>query len=178
MIRKTVLASAAAAALVTIGGAAPAWAAPVLEFTTGTEEAAGALENASAGWSFTTTQAVNVTALDAFDPTGTGAGGVRLYTASGTVLASVAVTTSDPKEGSPISFYSAAISPVSLAANTKYYIAEDLAATTMAYVDVTGLTTSTGITYDGVVAAAGLGQDPTSDATMGMFTNGILGREF
>src|SRR5271169_2637498 len=79
MKRKALLASAAIAALVTIGGAGPGWAGPVLEFSalsTGTPGFA-----ASAGWSFTTKQAVKVTALDAFDPTGTGAGGVRLYTA-------------------------------------------------------------------------------------------------
>jgi len=69
--------------------------------------------DASAGWSLKTNQAITVAALDAFDPTGNGtAGAVRLYNASGTVLASATVTTSDPKEGSPISFYSHAISPV------------------------------------------------------------------
>jgi hypothetical protein len=102
MVKKTLLASAAIAALVTIGGAHPGWALPVLEFSSGTVMAADGLAPASAGWSFTTNQAVNVTALDAFDPTGTGAGGVRLYTGSGTVLASATVTTSDNQEGSPI----------------------------------------------------------------------------
>jgi hypothetical protein len=109
MVRRTLLASGAIAALVTVGGAGSGWAGPVLQFSalsTGTPGFA-----ASAGWSFITNEAVKVTALDAFDPTGTGAGGVRLYTASGTVLASVKVTTSDPKQGSPISFYSAAITP-------------------------------------------------------------------
>jgi len=181
MMKNTVLAAAAMAALVTIGGAAPAWAAPVLQFTSGTAAAAGALAPASAGWSFTTgSQGVSVTALDAFDPTGTGAGGVRLYTAGGTVLASATVTTSDPQEGTaPSVFHSHALTtPVSLAANTMYFIAEDLAAATMAYVNVTGLTTGTGITYDGVVAAANFGQNPTTDATMGMFTNGIFGPNF
>lgn len=178
-MKKTLLASVAMAALVTIGGAGPGRALPVLEFSSGTVMAADGLAPASAGWSFTTNQAVNVTALDAFDPTGTGAGGVRLYNASGTVLASATVTTGDSQEGSPIKFYSAPLtSPVSLAANTTYYIAEDLASTTMAYVDVTGLTTTSGIKYDGVVAAAGLGMNPTSDATMGMFSNGIFGPNF
>ena len=181
MIKKTLLASAAMAALVISGTAGPAWAAPVLQFTSGTKTTAGQLAPASAGWSFTTgSQGVSVTALDAFDSTGTGAGGVRLYTAGGTVLASATVTNSDPLEGTlPSQFHSHALTtPVSLAANTMYFIAEDLAAATMGYVDVTGLTTTNGITYDGVVAAQTFGQNPTTDATMGMFTNGIFGPNF
>ena len=176
MKRKALLASAAIAALVTIGGAGPGWAGPVLEFSalsTGTPGFA-----ASAGWSFTTKQAVKVTALDAFDPTGAGAGGVRLYAASGTVLASATVKTSDPKEGSPILFYSAAITPVSLMADTTYYIAEDLSNTTTANGNVTGLMTASAIKYGGEVAAAAQGMNPTTDATMGMFSPGIFGPDF
>jgi hypothetical protein len=76
-------------------------------------------------------------------------------------------------------FYSHTLTtPVPLAANTTYYIAEDLASTTMAYVDVTGLTTTPEIKYDSVVAAAGLDMKPTTDATMGMFSNGIFGPNF
>jgi hypothetical protein len=176
MIRKTFLAAAATAAVMTIGGAGSGWAGPVLQFSalsTGTPGFA-----ASAGWSFITNEAVKVTALDAFDPTGTGAGGVRLYTASGTVLASAKVTTSDPKQGSPISFYSAAITPVSLKADMTYYIAEDLGSTTTANGNVTGLMTVSAIKYGSEVAAAGQGMDPTTDATMGMFSPGIFGPNF
>lgn len=176
MIRKTVLASAATAALVTIGGAGPGWAGPVLEFSALSTAPAGFA--ASAGWSFTTNQAVKVTALDAFDPTGTGAGGVRLYNAAGKVLAIAKVTTSDPKQGSPILFYSAAISPLSLAAKTTYYIAEDLSSTTPANGNVTGLMTVAAIKYGSEVAAAGQGMDPMTDATMGMFSPGIFGPNF
>lgn len=107
-------------------------AGPVLEFSPGSLRPGE--EPGTAGWSFTTNRAVTVTALDAFDPTGAGtAGAVRLYTAGGTVLASTTVTTSDPQEGSPVSFYSHAISPVSLLANTTYFIAEDFGSTTQAY---------------------------------------------
>ena len=99
-MKKTLLASVAIAALTTIGGAGPARAV-VLEFSAVSAAAAGF--DASAGWSFATTEKISVTALDAFDPTGDGAAGtVRLYTAGGTVLASARVTTKDPKEGSPI----------------------------------------------------------------------------
>ena len=79
----------------------------------------------SAGWEFTTNQAIAVNALDAYDPTGTGS--VRLYNSVGTVLASATVTASDPTEGTPILFYSHAIAPVTLAANTSYFIAQDFA---------------------------------------------------
>ena len=88
-----ILAAGAISVLVTIGGAGSGWATPVLEFTGGTVGLAGF--NATAGWSFTTNQAVDLTALDAFDPKGTGAGGVRLYNAAGTVLASATITTND-----------------------------------------------------------------------------------
>jgi hypothetical protein len=176
-MKKTLLASVAIAALTTIGGAGPARAV-VLEFSAVSAAAAGF--DASAGWSFATTEKISVTALDAFDPTGDGAAGtVRLYTAGGTVLASARVTTKDPKEGSPIMFYSAKLSkPIVLAANTTYFIAEDIGTATMANGNVTGLKTTTGITYKVEVAAMGQGQNPTTDATMGMFSPGIFGPNF
>jgi hypothetical protein len=94
---------------------------------------------------------------------------VRLYNAGGTVLASAKVTTSDPQEGSPISFYSHAITPVLLAANTAYFIAEDIASvSTLAYIAATGLTTNPPITYHGGVSALGQGQNPTTDALGGI----------
>jgi Domain of unknown function (DUF4082)/PEP-CTERM motif len=176
-MKKTLLASVAIAALTTIGGAAPACAGVVaLQFSK--LDTAPAMEDSSAGWSFTATERIRVTALDAFDPTGAGAGTVRLYTAKGTVLASAKVTTKDPQDGSPIKFYSAALkTPLVLAAGT-YFIAEDLAATTIANGTVSGLTTTTGIKYLVEVAAAGQGKDPTTDATMGMFSPGIFGPNF
>ena len=176
-MKKTLLASVAIAALTTIGGAAPACAAVVaLQFSAVSAAPAGFV--ASAGWSFTTTEKITVTALDAFDPTGTGAGTVRLYTAS-KLLASATVTNKDPQDGSPIKFFSAALkTPLVLAAGT-YFIAEDLATTTMANGNVTGLkTSSAAIKYDGEVAIAGQGKDPTTDATMGMFSPGIFGPNF
>jgi hypothetical protein len=127
MMKKILSAAVAIAVLVTVGSAGVAWAGPVLEFTpTVTGELSSG--DQSFGWSFTTNKAIAVTALDALDPTGSGtAGTVRLYNGSGTVLASARVLTSDPREGSPL-FYSQAISPVSLAANTTYCIAEDTSA--------------------------------------------------
>ena len=177
MIRKTLLAAGAISVLVTIGGAGSGWATPVLEFTGGTVGPAGF--DATAGWSFTTKQAVDVTALDAFDPKGTGAGGVRLYNAAGTVLANATVTTNDKQEGSPIKFYTAPLAKqVLLTADTTYYIAEDIATTTNAYGNVTSLITNSAITYGAEVAAMGQGLKPTTDATMGMFSPGIFGPNF
>jgi hypothetical protein len=175
MMKKTLLASAALAALMTIGASGTRAAVLALQFSAVSAAPAGFI--ASAGWSFTTTERISVTALDAFDPTGAGAGTVRLYTAS-KLLATATVTTSDKQEGSPIKFFSAPLkTPVVLAAGT-YFIAEDLATTTMANGNVSGLTTIKGITFDGEVAAAGQGKDPTTDATMGMFSPGIFGPNF
>jgi hypothetical protein len=177
-MKTTLLASAAIVALTTIGGTGPAWAVVALEFSKLDTAPAGF--DASAGWSFTTNEKITVTALDAFDPTGDGsAGTVRLYNASGTVLGSAKVTTSDPKEGSPIMFFTAKLSkPIVLAAKTTYFIAEDLGTATLANATVTGLTTSSAIKYDVEVAAMGQGKNPTTDATEGMFSPGIFGPNF
>jgi hypothetical protein len=129
----------------TIGGTGPAWAVVALQFSALSTGTPGF--DASAGWSFTTNEKISVTALDAFDPNGDGAAGtVRLYNASGTVLASAKVTTTDPKEGSPIMFFSAKLSkPLMLAAKTTYFIAEDLGTATTANGNVSGMTTSSAI---------------------------------
>ncbi len=110
----------------------------------------------TAGWSFTTNSAITVTALDAFDPTGTGL--VQLYNAGGNILASANLSTSDPVEGSPTPFYTQSVAPVLLAADTKYFIAEDMCAVTgsscaspgtTAYSRVLDLTVDPAISYDG-----------------------------
>ena len=165
----------AVAALLAIGNTVSVQAAPVLEFDSGSGVVFGV--DASAGWQFTTNQAITVDALDAFDPTGTGS--VRLYNAVGTVLASTTVTTGDPSEGTPILFYSQAIAPVTLAANTTYFIAQDLAAlSTVAYGNANGVTTVSEITYEGGVGARGLGQTPTTDQTGGSFEPAFFGPDF
>ena len=76
---------------------------PVIEFDPANATKFGFVPDVTAGWSFTTNSAITVTALDAFDPTGTGL--VRLYDASGDILASANLSTSDPVEGSPTPFY-------------------------------------------------------------------------
>jgi hypothetical protein len=87
---------------------------------------------------------------------------LRLHDASGTVLASATVTFSDKQEGSPAAFYSQAISPVSLAADTTHYIAQDFSPLNPLDILVTGLTTDAAITFSGEVAAVGLGTNPTT----------------
>ena len=177
-MKTTLLASAAIVAVMTIGPSGTRAAVLALQFSAVSAAPAGF--DASAGWSFTTNEKISVTALDAFDPNGDGAAGtVRLYNASGTVLASAKVTTADPKEGSPIMFFSAKLSkPLVLAAMTTYFIAEDLGTATTANGNVSGLTTSSAIKYDGEVAAMGQGQNPTTDAPGGMFSPGIFGPNF
>jgi hypothetical protein len=129
------------------------------------------------GWSFTTNQAFNVGALDAYQ-IDTGGSQVRLYNATGTILASATVVSTDPVEGSPFSFYSQAISPVALAAGQTYYIAEDVGSGTGALVAGFGLTTDPAITYGSAVSANGLGNDPTTDVFGGGYDPGYFGPNF
>jgi hypothetical protein len=139
---------------------------PVLEFSGGSATFSGGGDQ-TIGWSFTTNAPITVTALDAYDPTGTGL--VQLYDSGSNILASVNVTNSDPTEGSPTSFFSAAITPVTLAANTTYFIAEDdVAADFTNALVLTGTpTTSPLITYGGGVGGAGLGSTWTTDTLNG-----------
>jgi hypothetical protein len=151
-----------ATAVLALAFAASANADPVLEFSGGTTSFSGGGDETT-GWSFTTNSAISVTALDAFDPTGNGL--VQLYDANSNILASVNVTSGDPTEGSPTSFFSAAITPVTLAANTTYFIAEDDVAAdfTTAMVLTDTPTTSALITYVGGVGGPGLGSTWTTD---------------
>jgi hypothetical protein len=150
--------------------------AQVLEFSPTTPFPFGT--DISAGWAFTTNQAITVTALDAFDPSGTGS--VRLYNAADTLLASATVTTADPIEGSPTLFYSQAITPVNLAADTTYFLAQDMSANVTTFqAAVSGLSTNPAITYDGAVSAFGLSQDPISDNVFSGSANpGFFGPNF
>ena len=70
----------------------------------------------SVGWSFTMNRAVTVVALDAAGEVDQGGSDVRLYNGLGTVLASAIIMNTDPTVGSPTSFLSHAITPVTLAA--------------------------------------------------------------
>lgn len=146
-----------------------------LEFTSGTSYTLVGTDG-SVGWYFTTNQAITVTALDAYDPSN-GSGNVRLYDVAGNILASATVTTSDPLVGSPVSFRSHAITPVSLSANTTYYIAQDARGNAF-FGSVGGMTTISAITYGGQVAGGGLGQTPTGDGFGGAFSPGFFGPNF
>jgi hypothetical protein len=81
---------------------------------------------ATVGWAFTTPSTpVTVTALDAILNNGVTATTVRIYNGSGTILATTTVSTSDPTETAGLTWFSHAISPVTLPTNTTLYIAED-----------------------------------------------------
>jgi hypothetical protein len=158
----------ALAAVVLVVASGPGRAEPVLEFNASSSLDPIAGADTSSGWSFTTHQAITVVALDAYDATGDGANNVRLYDGSGHVLAQATVTNSNPTEGSPVLFHTVAITPVTLLANTTYYIAEDtINNTTKLYYNGTGLTTDPSITYNGSVIAIGTGQTPTSNPYFG-----------
>jgi len=151
-----------------------------LEFTSSfstLEASAGA--PATLGWSFTTTQAITVDALDALN---VDAGGsvVDLWSSTGTLLASGTVLSTDPNEGSPMAFFEDSITPVSLAAGKTYYIDESVTSiASFSYYNATGLTTNSAITYDAPVSALGVEMDPTSDFFVGLgATNGYFGPNF
>jgi hypothetical protein len=152
---------------------------PVLEFSPGSGNVANFTGgDTSGGWSFTTNQAITVVALDAFNPNS--GNDVRLYDGNGTVLASAIVLPTDPTEGSPIPFYTHAIAPVTLAAGQTYYIAEDFPANINGFwIKTDSPMTDPAITYGAAVfAAAGLGQDPTTDAFHGNLNPGYFGPNF
>jgi hypothetical protein len=126
------------------------------------------------GWKFTTTSAITVVALDAYDPE-PGSGHVWLYDSLDDVLATAIVSLSDAMVGAPQAFYSHSVTPVTLAAGQTYYIAEDYDGTAAAfpqfYANVGSLTTASQIQYGGGTLASGLDQFPTHDSLFGGTTN-------
>lgn len=150
----------AAAALALMVGRADAELA--LTFTSATST--GNIGDLTVGFSFTTTLAVNVAALDYILP-GANGGNVRLYNAAGTTLASATVLATDPTESTGGFSYSvhALSSPLALAANTTYYVAGDIPDNhNNIPILATGVTTVPGITYGGgVLSSSG---NPTTDA--------------
>jgi hypothetical protein len=170
----------ALAATITIllaGLATTARANPILSFTGGAESTVDGF-NATLGWSFTTNQTITVIALDVFDPTGDGS--VWLYNSSGQVLASATLSTSDAQEGNGVQFYTQAITPVQLAANSTYFIVEDsYDALTESYHMVTGLAVDSAITYNGAVSTYGFGGTPMGDYIFnGIFDPAWFGPNF
>lgn len=133
---------------------------PVAEYSSGAFGGTGG--NWSVGWSFTTNEAISVTALDIWNGGSQVASNfnVRLYDSSGNTLATANVVDTDPDEGG---FYAHSITPVTLNADQIYYIAEDLSGGRTLIYDATGITTNPIITFGGGVSAYNLGENPTSD---------------
>ena len=161
-----------ALSLLLIAPAAMAIPGSAVNFTGGTISPTGA--NVSAGFSFTTNQAVTIDALADFSPLATGSN-VRLYDGLGTVLASTTVTSADPTDGT---FRFHVISPVTLAASTTYYVAADIVVSQLSEYSVTGLTTNPAISFGAAVESLGLGMKPTSDLQGGAFNPGYFGPSF
>jgi hypothetical protein len=128
------------------------------------------------GFRFTPTVAISVTALGMFNPSAYGfaltqSHDVGLWDASGTLLASTTVTTSDPETSS---FYYDPISPVALTANDIYTIGAYYPTATGDHyaTGVSGLTTSSDIAFNGAALFNGGGSltDPTTtSSSMGRF---------
>ena len=153
-------------------------ATPVLSFTPGSGTTVNSAQDFSLGWSFTTSAQGSsiVVSLDALQPAANGSE-VRLYNSIGTILASALVTNNDPQQGSP-GFYSHAIPGVTLAANTTYFIVQDVPALTGALYQVTGITTNPAIAYGDPVGVSGLGGTPTTDLAAGALTPAYFGPNF
>ncbi len=155
--------AAVATALVSLGLAASANASPALSFTASKNSVLNSQQDFTVGWAFrTTTSSVIVVALGAFS-LGQAGQEVRLYQGDGTVLASALVMSSDAQEGSP-PFYSHSITPVTLAADTTYYIAQDLPQGVNAWLSVDSpVSTDPAITYLSSVGGQGMGGKPLVD---------------
>jgi hypothetical protein len=152
-------------------------AGPVLGISAAGVHAAFRGGDETAGWSFTTSQAITVTALDAFDPSGYG--NVRLYDGIGDVLASATLTTADPTEAAgSYWFYTQAITPVTLQAGQTYYVAEDFKVGVTHALAKAVLTTSPLITYGDGVGANGAGWTPTRDNNNGAYNPSYFGPNF
>ncbi len=172
--------AAAVAIVVSLAGAAGVARADTLAVTfSGAFPGNNALTD-TAGFSFTTTEAITVTSLDA--TLGTAASeAVRLYNASGTTLGQAIVTSTDPTESTDGFTYGVqSISPVVLAAKTTYFVAADIE---MNHGNVpiiaNSVTTETGVTYGtGVLAANSTGSNPTSDADHGANNPGYFAADF
>lgn len=159
------------------GGAMRSEAGLVASLTGGTTFGNFARNGITAGWSFTTTQAISVTALAAYNPDFE----VRLYDAGGTVLATASPGSADPTVvAGDLSFHVKTIAPVTLAANTTYYIAEDLPESVIPRTAESGsVTTSPLITFGDAVFQFGTGGKPTSDGfSGGGVLRGVFGPNF
>jgi len=132
------------------------------------------------GFRFTPKVAISITALGMFDASAyshplTQSHSVGLWDASGNLLASATVTTSDPEVSN---FYYDAITPVALTANATYTIGALLPSPLTDYYlsSVSNLTTSSDITFNG--AAVHSDSDSLTDPTTTSVTVGRFGPNF
>lgn len=167
--------TAVIAALVTVAASNSPHAA-VLSYTGGFQAGTRGA-NATVGWSFKTNESVTVTALDS-QSLGAGSHGmVRLYDAAGDILASAMLSFTDPTEtvGSAV-YHRVSIAPITLLANTKYFITNDIGAGTQFRGFVASVTTDPAITYLGPVSSEGQGGTPTGNTRN--FETGDFGPNF
>ncbi len=138
-----------------------AQAAPILSTSGGVEVVAG--DPSSFGWEFQTgSSPVTVVALDA-QFTNFFSTQVRLYNSLGITLRSTTVTAADPAETAGLTWHSHPISPITLAPDTTYFIAQDVPVNGAAFFQTSTPTLSDGVQYLGGVSGAGAGTNPTSD---------------
>ncbi len=137
-----------------LAGTSPVWALPAVQINNGLAAVGLFGSDATAGFSFTTSQSVTVIALDAIEP-----GTVRLYNSLGTILATAAVTGTEPVDDT---FFIHTIVGTSLAANQTYYVAEDLPSPGGFLFGAPYIGIDPRITVGTGVFSAGLGGTPTT----------------
>ncbi len=174
------------------GGTGPLAAAtitPSVTFTSAQTHPIGPSGNFAYGYSFTTTQALSITALGDYAPHAGGTA-VRLYDGTGHTFASATVPPSSGFTGGSFSlvpdggtstdtfFTFAPITPVTLAPGT-YFIAADVVPNDSLLYNATALMTAAGVNYGGVIDGAS-GTKPTSDtAGVSSFVGkGFFGPDF
>jgi hypothetical protein len=139
---------------------------------------------ATMGFSFTTNQPITIDALADWNPAVNGSQ-VRLYDGSQRIIAETTITTNDPTTGyvnslgaGPDTFSIQTIQPVTLAANSTYYIATDVLAFNRYLCNFSDILTDSSISYGGGVFAFATGQTPLTDESRGNLEPGFFGPNF
>lgn len=178
-LRSGFLGCALAAALLAPVGGQRAEATLVVNFANALLSNTGV--DLTAGFSFTTTSALEVTSLAYFFPQGAG-GAVRIFDQTGMTLASTVVLATDPTVATGNVTYNvrALNAPLSLAANALYYIVGDVPRSLTLSVlprSASGVTIAPGVTYGSAVAGIGYG-NPTTDFSFGNLNPGAFNVNF
>jgi hypothetical protein len=138
-------------------------------------------EYGTAGWEFTTNQAITVDALAACVISDNFGTTVQIYDGSGNVYATANVTQSDPTDAAGL-FNFQSITPIVLPAGGTFFIASYVTLEDYLIIDATPATTNPGINYVGGVVSLGgpigVVGDPTTGTAFGPHNPSFFGPSF